>query len=351
MRDFSECVIVIVIVIAISPFTGNNFEHIEVGPLPQIHEQVVKAVKIRPQKAVHHTEDQIMEVAVPQSQEEIVAVEQFIPQEPLMNQTKEQGAAVATDIGRHSKSQEARQIKTIVAQDIPQARAHGCQDGTLTACHHSAQKKLAATHAATQTTVTYGEQALVTEYVTPELAEHHTVVNYAAPVSVPEYVAPASALTFSALAPVIKDVIPARAVTFHPVIEYVAPAPAVFQAAPAPEVEHVALTPAVTFSAPSSAAPAPAVTCSTPDPETDYVTHPPVMEYIAPAPPVVFDMPSQMLPFAHVMAAVTTGVGLDTASVVFEPLRKKQCTENDFSQLVAELDASSRAMEQAVADL
>ena len=51
------------------------------------------------------------------------------------------------------------------------------------------------------------------------------------------------------------------------------------------------------------------------------------------------------------MATVTTGVGRDTASVVFEPPRKKQCTGNDFSKLVAELDASSRAMEQAVADL
>ena len=58
-----------------------------------------------------------------------------------------------------------------------------------------------------------------------------------------------------------------------------------------------------------------------------------------------------MLPFAHIMAAVTTGVGLDTASVVFEPPRKTQCTGNDFSQLVAELDASSRAMEQSMADL
>ena len=145
--------------------------------------------------------------------------------------------------------------------------------------------------------------------------------------------------------------VPTRAVTFHPVIEYVAPAPDVFQAASVSEVEHVALTPAVTFSALSSAAPAPAVTCSTPAPETDHATHPPVIEYIEPAPPVVFDTPGQMLPFAHIMAAVTTDVGLDTASVVFEPPRKKQCTEYDFSQLAAELDASSRTLEQSVADL
>ena len=165
---------------------------------------------------------------------------------------------------------------------------------TLTACHRSAQKKPAATHAATQTAVTYREQA--------------------------------------------------------PVLEYVAPAPDVFEVAPAPEVERVALTLAVTYTAPSSAASAPAVTCSTPAPKTDYVTHPPVMEYIAPAPPVVFDTPSQMLPFAHIMAALTAGVGIYTASVVFEAPHKKQCASNDFSQLVAQLDASSRAMEQSVAD-
>ena len=58
--------------------------------------------------------------------------------------------------------------------------------------------------------------------------------------------APTSAVTFATTAPVIKDVVPARAVTFHPVIECVAPAPDVFEAAPAPEVEHVALTPVVT---------------------------------------------------------------------------------------------------------
>ena len=67
-----------------------------------------------------------------------------------------------------------------------------------------------------------------------------------------EHVAPASAITFATPAPVIEDVIPARAVTFHLVIEYVSPAPDVFQAAPAPEVEHVALTPAVTYTANSS---------------------------------------------------------------------------------------------------
>ena len=51
------------------------------------------------------------------------------------------------------------------------------------------------------------------------------------------------------------------------------------------------------------------------------------------------------------MAAVTIVVSLDTASVVFGPPRKKRYTGNDFSQFVAELDASSRAMEQSVAYL
>ena len=168
----------------------------------------------------------------------------------------------------------------------------------------------------------------------------------AAPAPVTEHVAPTSAVTFATLAPVVKDMVPARAVTFHPVIEYLAPTPDV-----APETDNGVLTPVVTFTGPSSAAPAPAVTCSTPAPETDFATHPPLMEFVAPAAPVVFDPPSQMLPLAHIMSAVTTGVSLDTASVVFEPPRKKQYTGNDFSQLAAELDASSRAMEQSVADL
>ena len=50
------------------------------------------------------------------------------------------------------------------------------------------------------------------------------------------------------------------------------------------------------------------------------------------------------------MAAVTTDVSLDTDSVVFEPPRMKR-TGYDFSRLAAELDASSRALEQSVADL
>ena len=143
------------------------------------------------------------------------------------------------------------------------------------------------------------------------MIEHVPDDTHAALAPVTEHVAPTSAVTFATPAPVIKDVVPARAVTFRPVIEYLAPAPDV-----APEIEHVALTLAVTITAPSSAALAPAVTCSTPAPETDYVTHPPLMEYVAPAPPMVFDTSSQMLPLSHIMAAVTTGDSLDTASVV-----------------------------------
>ena len=41
---------------------------------------------------------------------------------------------------------------------------------TLTACHHSAQKKLAATHAATQTDVTHGEVTSATCLVNPRIS-------------------------------------------------------------------------------------------------------------------------------------------------------------------------------------
>ena len=126
---------------------------------------------------------------------------------------------------------------------------------TLTACHHSAQKKPAATHAATQTTVTCGEQARVTEYLTPEPAETcrflpvieyltpATVVNYAAPVSVPEYVAPAPAIAHTAPSPVSEH---AGLCTYchscntAPVIEYVMFAPAATFAAPVAVIEYVA---------------------------------------------------------------------------------------------------------------
>ena len=169
----------------------------------------------------------------------------------------------------------------------------------------------------------------------------------AAPVT--EYVAPVPYVTCTAPAPVIEYVPAGTCTEPVPVLELVSFAHDDTYAAPAPVTEHVALTLAVTFTAPSSAAPAPAVTCSTPAPETDFVTHPPLMEFVAPAPPVDFDAPSQMLPLAHIMAAA--GVSLDTASVAFEPPRKKHYTGNDFSQLAAERDASSRAVEQSVADL
>ena len=166
-----------------------------------------------------------------------------------------------------------------------------------------------------------------TETVAIEHVSFTSDDTYAAPVPETEHVAPTSAVTFATLAPVIKDVVRAPAVAFHPVIEYVAPTPDVFHAAPASEIEHVALTPAVTYTGPApvieDAAPASAVICSTPAPETDSVTHSPVMEYIAPAPSVVFDTPSQMLPPAQIMAA-----SIDATGVVCEPLRKKQCTVN-----------------------
>ena len=178
-----------------------------------------------------------------------------------------------------------------------------------------------------------------------------------------EYVAPALDVTCTAPAPVIEYVPAGTYTELVPVIEpddtYAAPktehvAPITF-ATPAPVVKKRGSRTCCHISSRERCISARGWTCgahcSTPAPETDYVTHPLVMDYIEHAPPVDFDTPSQMLLFAHIMAAVTTGVGLDTASVVFEPPRKKQGIEYDFSQLAAELDASSRDLEQSVADL
>ena len=56
-------------------------------------------------------------------------------------------------------------------------------------------------------------------------------------------------------------------------------------------------------------APAPAVTFATPAPVIEYVTPSPVIEHTAPAPSVTCFMP------ACTMAAVTTGVSLDTSGL------------------------------------
>ena len=99
-----------------------------------------------------------------------------------------------------------------------------------------------------------------------------------------------------------------------------APAPAVTYAAPAPVIEHVAPASAVTCAALSPVIeyvrPAPADTYATPAPVTTYVMPSPVTECIAQAPPVAISTPSQQLPPAFTMAAVSTGVNLDTAGLV-----------------------------------
>ena len=99
---------------------------------------------------------------------------------------------------------------------------------TLTACHHSAQKKPAVTHAVTQADLTHGE-------VTSAPA-----VTYAAPAPVFGFVAPSPAVTFAAPAPVFDSVAPA------PLFEYVAPAPALSFVAPSPHLRPAYTADAVT---------------------------------------------------------------------------------------------------------
>ena len=72
-------------------------------------------------------------------------------------------------------------------------------------------------------------------------------------------------------------------------------------AAPAPVTEDVA--------------PAPADTCAT-HPVIEYVAPSPVIGYIARAPAATCSAPSQQFPPAYTMAAVTTGVNLDTTDLV-----------------------------------
>ena len=97
--------------------------------------------------------------------------------------------------------------------------------------------------------------------------------------------------------------------TTSALIENVAPAPvtADFVEPPVPVIEHVMPAPVVNYSAPS------ATTAAPPDVEPA-----PVIGYIAPAPPVTFSTPNQQFP-AYTMAAVTTGVSVDTTGFVNPP--------------------------------
>ena len=71
--------------------------------------------------------------------------------------------------------------------------------------------------------------------------------------------------------------------------------------------------PVVTFTAPSATSPAP-----TDIPVIEHVEPAPVIGHSAPVPPVTFSTPNQQFP-AYTMAAVTTGVSLDTICLVNPP--------------------------------
>ena len=179
---------------------------------------------------------------------------------------------------------------------------------TLTACHHSAQKKPAVTHAATQAGLTHGEvtSAPAVSYAAPAplvgFVAPAPAVTDAAPTPVVVSVAPAPAGTDAAPTPVVGYVAPTPAVTYEapaPVVGSDAPAPAVTYAAPAPVIDFVAAAPSVTFAAPAPVigyvATAPSVSFSAPAPVFEYVTPAPVFGFIAPAPAGSFVAPSQQL--------------------------------------------------------
>ena len=89
------------------------------------------------------------------------------------------------------------------------------------------------------------EPILVTQYVAPALVEHvapASAVTYTALVPVIEHVAHVPAHVHATPATVIEDAAPAPAVTYTtpaPVIEYTAPALAAACAAPTPVIEYV----------------------------------------------------------------------------------------------------------------
>ena len=116
---------------------------------------------------------------------------------------------------------------------------------TFAACHHSAQKKPASTHAATQTHVTCDEVASATGLVNPHISitavETPQVVgsfllseDFASPVY--NQVNQEQIVTACSRAPVFEHVAPAL------VIEYIAPAPAMTYAAPSQKYPPVYTT-------------------------------------------------------------------------------------------------------------
>ena len=131
------------------------------------------------------------------------------------------------------------------------------------------------------------------------------VESWAAPETAIQHVVPASAVTcFDETAPASEHMALARDDTFAPapVIQFGAPAPADTDTTPESMTEYVA--------------PAPAVHYATPAPLVAFVTPSPVIEYNALAPSVTCFTPSPQSLLAYTMAAVTTGVTVDTARSV-----------------------------------
>ena len=71
-----------------------------------------------------------------------------------MTLTGDTMSSVARDVAAAATRRRDRRYRSLRRHELMAVKM-----ATLTACHHSAQKKPAATHAATQTDVTHGGQA------------------------------------------------------------------------------------------------------------------------------------------------------------------------------------------------
>ena len=115
-------------------------------------------------------------------------------------------------------------------------------------------------------------------------------------------------------------------------VKYVAPTPAVTFNEPVPVIEHAMPAPVFIYKAPSPTTPAPTDIYAARAPVIEHVGPALVTGYIAPVPPVTISTPSQQFP-AYTMAAVTTGVNLDTTSleqIVAEQERVQWCMYRYF---------------------
>ena len=165
------------------------------------------------------------------------------------------------------------------------------------------------------------DESAVIKYLAPIPA----VTPYAAPETAIQHVVPASAVTYTSLAPVTEYVAPTTDATIDETDDTFA--------APAPVVQYVALAPADTDTTKESmtvyVAPAPAVYHATPAPRIEFAS--PVIEYSPLTPSVTCFTPSPQLLLAYTMGApASTCIGHVLPKRVFA--RRGEARRNNILQ-------------------